>query len=63
MLLAKLGAYGIIANGIGAHREVCLGEGLCILHNPSYDFNDDPIPLGATYWASLTEQWLARAIG
>ena len=26
-------------------------------HNPSYDFNDDLIPLGATYWVRLAEEW------
>mgnify|MGYP002720317446 CR=1 FL=1 len=29
-----------------------------MLHNPSYDFNDALLPLGATYWVRLTEQWL-----
>ncbi len=36
------------------------GGGPCMLHNPSYDFNDELIPLGATYWVRLAEQWLAR---
>jgi hippurate hydrolase len=31
------------------------GGGPCTLHNPSYDFNDDLIPLGATYWVRLAE--------
>jgi hippurate hydrolase len=31
-----------------------------MLHNPSYDFNDDLIPLGATYWVRLAEAWLTR---
>ncbi|HQV58499.1 MAG TPA: hypothetical protein PKV27_10835 [Ilumatobacteraceae bacterium] len=35
------------------------GAGPCTLHNPSYDFNDDLIPLGATYWVRLAEAWLA----
>jgi hippurate hydrolase len=30
-----------------------------MLHNPSYDFNDDLLPLGATYWVRLTERWLS----
>jgi len=29
-----------------------------MLHNPSYDFNDTLIPLGATYWVRLAESWL-----
>ncbi|WP_010462949.1 M20 aminoacylase family protein [Acidovorax radicis] len=60
MLQAKPGAYCFIANGDGAHREMGHGGGPCMLHNPSYDFNDDLIPLGATYWVKLAEQWLAQ---
>ncbi len=61
MLQEKPGAYCFIANGDGAHREMGHGAGPCTLHNPSYDFNDDLIPLGATYWVRLAEQWLGRA--
>jgi hippurate hydrolase len=60
MLQAKPGAYCFIANGDGAHREMGHGGGPCMLHNPSYDFNDDLIPLGATYWVRLAEAWLAK---
>ncbi|MFN7856215.1 MAG: amidohydrolase, partial [Acidovorax sp.] len=60
MLQAKPGAYCFIANGDGAHREMGHGGGPCTLHNPSYDFNDDLIPLGATYWVRLAEEWLAQ---
>jgi len=60
MLQAKPGAYCFIGNGDGAHREMGHGGGPCMLHNPSYDFNDDLIPLGATYWVRLAEAWLAR---
>jgi hippurate hydrolase len=31
-----------------------------MLHNPSYDFNDDLIPLGATVWVRLVEKWLSQ---
>ncbi|MEI8324590.1 MAG: M20 aminoacylase family protein [Betaproteobacteria bacterium] len=58
MLQVKPGAYCFIANGDGAHRVMGHGEGPCMLHNPSYDFNDDLIPLGATYWVRLVERWL-----
>jgi hippurate hydrolase len=61
MLQAKPGAYCFIGNGDGAHRETGHGGGPCMLHNPSYDFNDDLIPLGATYWVRLAQAWLARA--
>ena len=47
MLQAKPGAYLFIASGDGSHREMGHGGGPCTLHNPSYDFNDDLIPLGA----------------
>ena len=60
MLQARPGCYVFIANGDGVHREMGHGGGPCTLHNPSYDFNDDLIPLGATYWVRLTEQWLAQ---
>lgn len=59
MLQAKPGCYVFIANGDGAHREMGHGGGPCMLHNPSYDFNDELLPLGATYWVRLAEQWLA----
>ena len=58
MLMAKPGCYAFIANGDGAHREMGHGGGPCMLHNPSYDFNDSLIPLGATYWVKLAEAWL-----
>ena len=61
MLQVRPGAYCFIANGEGAHRMHGHGEGPCTLHNASYDFNDDLIPLGATYWVRLTEQWLAAS--
>jgi metal-dependent amidase/aminoacylase/carboxypeptidase family protein len=60
MLQAKPGAYCFIANGDGSHRDMGHGGGPCMLHNPSYDFNDDLIPLGATYWVRLAEEWLAK---
>jgi amidohydrolase len=59
-LQAKPGCYFLIGNGDGAHRSLGHGEGPCMLHNPSYDFNDDLIPLGATMWVRLTQAWLAR---
>ena len=58
-LLEKPGCYFLIGNGDGSHREGGHGLGPCMLHNPSYDFNDDLIPLGATAWVRLAEKWLA----
>jgi hippurate hydrolase len=63
MLQAKPGAYCFISNGDGAHRAMGHGGGPCMLHNASYDFNDELIPLGATYWVRLAEAWLAPSLG
>jgi hippurate hydrolase len=60
-LLEKPGCYFLIGNGDGSHRIGGHGLGPCMLHNPSYDFNDDLIPLGATLWVNMAEQWLAKA--
>ena len=57
------GCYFLIGNGDGSHREGGHGMGPCMLHNPSYDFNDDLIPLGATLWVRMAESWLAHARG
>jgi hippurate hydrolase len=62
-LQAKPGCYFMIGNGDGAHREGGHGLGPCMLHNPSYDFNDELIPLGATAWVRLAEEWLAQPQG
>ncbi len=59
MLQAKPGVYCFIGNGDGVHREIGHGEGPCTLHNPNYDFNDELIPLGGTYWVKLVEAALA----
>ncbi len=50
MLREKPGCYVWIGNG--------LGEGGCMLHNPHYDFNDDILTLGASYWIRLAEHLL-----
>jgi hippurate hydrolase len=60
MLKVRPGAYVFIGNGDGAHRASGHGLGPCMLHNPSYDFNDELIPLGATFWIRLVEKFLGR---
>ncbi len=55
MLQHKPGCYVFIGNGEGDHRDIGHGLGPCNLHNPSYDFNDDLLPIGATYWVRLAE--------
>ena len=52
MLEARPGSYIWIGNG--------LGPGGCFLHNPGYDFNDEILPIGASYWATLVERELAK---
>ena len=54
MLNARPGAYITIGNGNGD------GEGGCEVHNPGYDFNDEALPLGASYFARLVETRLAK---
>ena len=60
MLQEKPGCYVFIGNGDGNHRTAGHGLGPCNLHNPSYDFNDELLPIGASYWSRLAEQFLAR---
>jgi len=60
MLHVRPGAYIQIGNGDGSHRLSGHGEGPCMLHNPSFDFNDELIPIGATFWVRLVERCLAR---
>jgi hippurate hydrolase len=53
MLNAKPGSYIMLGGGkTGKEANV---------HHPLYDFNDDILPIGASYWATLTEQLLPRA--
>ena len=51
MLQEKPGCYILLGNGPS--------EGGCTLHNPHYDFNDDALAIGASYWARLAEHCLA----
>ncbi|MDM4767745.1 M20 aminoacylase family protein [Pelomonas sp. SE-A7] len=60
-LLEKPGCYFLIGNGDGSHRHGGHGLGPCTLHNPSYDFNDELIPLGGSMWVRLAEAWLNEA--
>ena len=53
MLNEVPGCYINIGNGDG--------EGACEVHNPSYDFNDRALPLGASFFARLVETRLAKA--
>ena len=52
MLQARPGCYIWVGNGDR--------PGSCMIHNPGYDFNDEILPLGASYWATLAEQVLSK---
>ena len=52
MLKAKPGAYVWLGAGEGASGAM--------LHNTRYDFNDEILPLGSSYWAQLVEQEMPR---
>lgn len=48
MLQERPGAYIYVGNGNSA-----------ALHHPAYDFNDEAIPVGTSYWVRLAETALA----
>ncbi|WP_420565003.1 M20 aminoacylase family protein [Thalassobaculum sp.] len=54
MLQHRPGCYINLGNGIG-------DDGGVNVHNPAYDFNDEALPYGASYWALLVEKLLPKA--
>ena len=40
--------------------DLGLAEAGRFLHNPRYEFNDDVLPIGTSYWARLVEAELPR---
>jgi hippurate hydrolase len=52
MLAARPGCYIWIGNGPTADGRS--------LHSARYDFNDEILPLGASYWCTLVESILPR---
>ena len=50
MLNARPGAYILVGNGDTAH-----------VHNPEYNFNDEAIPAGCSWYAEIVEQRLPAA--
>jgi len=74
MLAEKPGCYILIGNTKPQHgsvkgpdeNSIFSGPGLenisaasnCMLHDPHYDFNDDILPLGATFWVRLAQTYL-----
>ena len=53
MLEQVPGAYGFIGNGPGGKPGINL-------HNAAYDFNDDLLGPGASFWDRLARQWFAQ---
>jgi hippurate hydrolase len=51
MLQARPGCYVWLGAGLGAETPN--------IHSPHYDFNDDVLAIGASYWVTLAEQELA----
>ena len=51
MLLEKPGSYILVGNGTS-------GPSGCMVHNPTYDFNDEILPIGASYWVALVHELL-----
>jgi hippurate hydrolase len=51
MLQRKPGNFIMIGNGEGE-------QGGCMVHNPHYDFNDEILPIGASYWVTLAKELL-----
>jgi hippurate hydrolase len=52
MLQARPGAMLWLGNG--------RGEDGCFLHNPRYDFNDEAMPVGISFFARLVERFLEQ---
>jgi amidohydrolase len=52
MLERRPGCYLLIGNGTE-------DRGGCMIHNPRYDFNDEILTLGASYWVRLAQAFLA----
>ncbi|EFI60227.1 MULTISPECIES: M20 aminoacylase family protein [Comamonas] len=52
MLNSVPGNYFIVGNG--------MGEGGCMVHSAAYDFNDNLLPVTASFWVKLAESYLGR---
>jgi len=55
LLNASEGAYIWIGNGLVPEDSP---KGGCLLHNTKYDFNDEILPIGASYWIQLVQNIL-----
>lgn len=53
-------AFMLEAQPNGCYFFIGNGEDGAMLHNPEYDFNDEIIPLAASFWCALTERYLTK---
>jgi len=53
MLQQRPGAYAFLGQADAGHRPM--------IHSPRYDFNDDLLPIGSSYWIAVVEQEMARS--
>lgn len=51
MLQQKPGAYAFLGQADAGHRPM--------IHSPHYDFNDELLPIGSSYWIAVVEQEMA----
>ncbi len=58
MLQVSPGAFVFMGQGVPSQPGSPHNAGL---HTPGYDFNDDILPIGASYFARLVERYLASA--
>ena len=52
------GSYVLIGNGDASGAGEGAAAHACMVHNPGYDFNDDILPVGAAFWALMTQRYL-----
>lgn len=63
-LQRKPGCYAFLGNGrlrTTAASSNASGDGSYQLHSPLYDFNDEILVTGVTYWVELAKTWLPVA--
>ena len=53
MLKARPGSYFFLGSGTPDKNRP--------LHHPGFDFNDDLLPIGASFWVELVEHYLRAA--
>ena len=57
MLERVPGSYVLIGNGVSVDGQP--SPSACMVHNPGYDFNDNILDVGASFWVALAQDVLA----